>query len=47
MGAVDYDDPNLWGNLTARNERFQVDGQWYRLSTNLASQLIARPEPVH
>ncbi|WP_373526613.1 PAS domain-containing protein [Nostoc sp.] len=41
------DDPNLWGNLTARNEIFQVDGQWYRLSTNLASQLIACPEPVH
>lgn len=46
MGAVDYDDPNLFCNLTARNEVFQADGQWYRLSTNLGSQLIARPEPV-
>lgn len=41
------DDPNLWGNLTARNEIFKVDGEWYRLSTNLASQLIGRPERVH
>lgn len=47
MVAVDYDDHNLWGNLTARNEIYQVDGEWYRLSTNLDSQLIARPEKVH
>ena len=40
------DDPNLWGNLTARNEIVQIDGEWFRLSTNLASQLIARPEKV-
>ncbi|MEH2167436.1 MAG: hypothetical protein V7K41_12330 [Nostoc sp.] len=47
MVAVDYDDPNLWGNLTARNQIFQVDGEWYRLSTNFDSQQIARPKPVH
>lgn len=47
MVAADYDDLNYWGNLTARNEIFQVDGEWYRLSTNLANQLITRPEPVH
>jgi hypothetical protein len=39
-------DEGVWGKLTARNEIIELGGEMYRLSTNLASEIIEVPEIV-
>lgn len=36
-------DEGLWGRLAANNQVYELNGEFYRLSTNLDSEIIQKP----